>query len=313
MFELLVELFNFSDAAYMKKSNDVKSQMADRFTNEKGYSLQLEIFNEVNETYALVFTSEHQIIVAFKGTTTIENMKTDLKVKMENISKAIPLREGSSHKILSSLDWKNAKIHKGFAKAYASVRDELLVKVGMLYAEKKKPIYFTGHSLGASLATIASLDVAVSLGIEDLYVLTFGSPRCGNMFWSRVCDQIVEAHWRCAIRSDIVTTLPRAGYSHTGKRVAITTSGEIFLDPNAIEIVLWSSAGVNATDHGKPAYKKAITLFASKYLPGFSTEFITADGEEGVSESIKTANFSSKRGVETYTDNFSLGPGTHWK
>lgn len=74
-------------------------------------------------------------------------------------------------------------------------------------------------------------------------------------------DQIVVAHWRVAMRSDIITTLPRAGYAHVGKRVALTTSGEMFLDPNAIETVLWSSAGVNVTDHGKPAYKEALNHF----------------------------------------------------
>lgn len=50
VFELLVQLFNFSDIVYMKKSNNVKSQIATQYAKEKGYFLALEIFNEENET-----------------------------------------------------------------------------------------------------------------------------------------------------------------------------------------------------------------------------------------------------------------------
>lgn len=89
------------------------------------------------------------------------------------------------------------------------------------------------------------------------------------MLLRRAYDHVVTAHWRVAMRSDIVRTLPRAGYSHVGNRVALTTSGEIFLDPNTIETVLWPSAAVNVTDHGQPEYRKALGLFCNEYLIGF--------------------------------------------
>lgn len=117
-----------------------------------------------------------------------------------------------------------------------------------------------------------------------MYVITFGSPRSGNMFFIRAYDQAVVAHWRVAMRSDIFTTLPRAGYSHAGTRVALTTSGEMFLDPNAIKTVLWSSAGVNVSDHTKPVYQEAIALFSSKYLASFVPEFVQKGDGVPVSE-----------------------------
>lgn len=59
----------------------------------------------------------------------MENMKTDLMAKMVPISDSLPSKKGSTHKMLSSLDWKNSKIHEGFAKAYSPVSDELIEKI----------------------------------------------------------------------------------------------------------------------------------------------------------------------------------------
>lgn len=277
-FDLIVEMFNISDAAYMCKANEVKSQRATDFVKYQGIKMELEIFNDQNETFLIVLSSETQIIIGFKGTTSLENMKTDLKVKMTPIAKALPSKSTTSHKVLLSMDWKNAKIHEGFAKAYSSVSEQLFEIISNLQRENPRPVYLTGHSLGGSLATVASFDLVLSLNLANVYVLTFGSPRCGNIFWGRCYDQVVKAHWRVAMRSDLITTLPSAGYSHVGKRVALNTSGDMFLDPNAIETMLWSPACVNLSDHGKGAYKDALTSFATKYLSDFTPEFIDKDG-----------------------------------
>ena len=146
--------------------------------------MEFVVFSKENETYATVYTSAQKIIVAFKGTTTMEKMKTDINMKVVGISNALPTKKQASHPILSSLDWKNAKIHKGFGEAYSSVSDELIEKIGVLRTRKERPIYFTGHSLGASLATIASIDVVLSLEIEEVYAVTFGSPRCCLLYTS---------------------------------------------------------------------------------------------------------------------------------
>ena len=121
---------------------------------------------------------------------------------------------------------------------------------------------------------MCSLDLILSLNLTDIFVTTFGSPRCGNLFWARLYDNLIPAHWRVAIRSDLITALPGFGYRHVGKRVAATPNGELFLDPNSIEIVMWSFAGLNMSDHRKPVYQEALTLFAHKYLPDYQTKFV---------------------------------------
>lgn len=199
----MVELFNFSDVTYSYRSSDPsKAEMARAFVKDENFrfKLEAEILNEENETYVMVFSNDDRIIVTFKATTSVENMKTDMEMKMVRIADVL-LSEGTiNHKMIHSLDWKSVKIHHGFATAYSSVAEELMEKVADLRLRAPRPIYFTAHGLGASLATLCSLDTVLSLNIGDVYVITFGLPRCGNVFWRRAYDQLVEAHWSIATR-----------------------------------------------------------------------------------------------------------------
>lgn len=67
------------------------------------------------------------------------------------------------------------------------------------------------------------------------------------------------------------------GYTHIGKRVALTTSGDMFLDPNAIETSLWSSAVLGFTDHRKQACMKSLSLIAAKFIPHYEPVFLVKE------------------------------------
>ena len=43
------------------------------------------------------------------------------------------------------------------------------------------PLYAIGHSMGAALATICAMDVKFKVGLRDVRLYTFGSPRVGNV------------------------------------------------------------------------------------------------------------------------------------
>lgn len=280
VFELLIHLFNLSEASYnIQSPTERKREKCTQFIKDNEYDTVLQLVHEVTHTAVLILSRDDRIVVAFRGTTDMEQMKTDLKVNKKSISEVLPTSEiinipDESHQVLDSIEWKNAKIHKGFAVAYKSVAKEVLQKVSELLNDSARPIYLTGHSLGGALATICSLDVLLSIGHKEIYVSTFGSPRCGDLFWRNIYNNLVEYHWRVAMRSDIVTTLPSVGYHHVGKRVALTITGEIFLDPNTIETLIWSSAGVGLSDHRTKAYKEALEKFCGKYLPLFDPVFL---------------------------------------
>lgn len=118
-----------------------------------------------------------------------------------------------------------------------------------MVAVNPRPIMLTGHSLGGALATICSLDLILSLHLEkkDILVSTFGSPRVGNFYWAELYDKILPIHWRFGLEKDLISTMPKIGYRHVGNRVLMTESGNLFLDPNSLEGVLWTGERKTST------------------------------------------------------------------
>ncbi|VIO96141.1 Uncharacterized protein BM_BM3683 [Brugia malayi] len=81
-----------------------------------------------------------------------------------------------------------------------------------LLTNSTRPIIFTGHSLGGSLASLASAHLAYfyanrKLNI-DIRLITFGEPRTGNRDYAFVHDTLVPASFRIVHRGDLVPHLP---------------------------------------------------------------------------------------------------------
>ena len=106
------------------------------------------------------------------------------------------------------LPWGQNKpgIHKGFRKALDSVWKDIEKELSQLAC----PIFYTGHSLGAALATLA----AARYGPRAVY--TFGSPRVGNEAFAASL-QTVPIH-RVVDNKDAVALLPpeALGFRHAG-------------------------------------------------------------------------------------------------
>jgi hypothetical protein len=126
------------------------------------------------------------------------------------------------------VNWSKGMVHEGFARAFERIRPRLSAVVGQLPPGCR--LWFTGHSLGAALATLAADSFDTAAG-----VYTFGSPLVG--------DQIFAGHFnaRRAGRSfrfvndhDIVTHvppetigLPRGTYTHIADQRWIDKDGNI--------------------------------------------------------------------------------------
>jgi hypothetical protein len=118
-------------------------------------------------------------VLVFRGTEqTIENFITSLQTGISQFKKM------------------EIGVHKGFQEAINSVWCEIDAALAQLIC----PVFYTGHSLGAALATLAAARRAPKA------VYTFGSPRVGNQaFISSLGD---VPFYRIVDDEDIVATIP---------------------------------------------------------------------------------------------------------
>ncbi|MFA5825309.1 MAG: lipase family protein [Gallionellaceae bacterium] len=105
-------------------------------------------------------------------------------------------------------------VHEGFKQALDSVWSDIEKALQQIHV----PIFFTGHSLGAALATLA----AARRTPAALY--TFGSPRVGDADFTASLKNIADIIHRVVDDEDIVATVPPAefGFEHIGTLHALT-------------------------------------------------------------------------------------------
>lgn len=163
-----------------------------------GFNLIGEFNDPETDTQAFLVTNGEYAVLAFRGTEVTKKMdiKTDAKAFKASVY------EG--------------RIHRGFAEAYKSIEIQVLKAVKSKKIEDL-PLYITGHSLGAAIATVATqyLERDEDLRNQIAACYTFGSPRVGNREFDR---DLKSSVYRVVNTTDIVTVVPllAMGYLHVG-------------------------------------------------------------------------------------------------
>ena len=111
-------------------------------------------------------------------------------------------------------------MHDGFEEALDSIWHDVDIALAALDC----PVFYTGHSLGAALATLA----AVRRPPKAVY--TFGSPRVGNEAFAATLRDV--RMYRVVDGEDVVTTLPPKvlGFRHVGEE-------QVLADPQATSLL----------------------------------------------------------------------------
>lgn len=273
-----IELFNLSWFVYYYATR--KEQKLNIDLSKDKLSIRHYLYDKETDTKAIVAESSDRIIFAFKGTSSSQNLVTDLKMNHRSLSSVIdsenrsPTNEGRQlfKFIRSKASFRHAKVHSGFAIAYNKIKNDVISITSLLLSEKMRPIFFTGHSLGGALATLSSLDVQLTLGMNPtkLSVSSFGSPRVGNNSFQQIYDEVIPTHWRFVAGGDLISRLPKLGYKHVGKKVVLTSTGQLFIDPSALEIIFWHSQPASIVHHRKACYLLALKLWCNnrgEYVP----------------------------------------------
>jgi hypothetical protein len=122
--------------------------------------------------------------------------------------------------------WDSGQVHSGFRAGIGEVWKE----VGSALKECACPLLFTGHSLGAALATLA----ASRHRPRALY--TFGSPRVGDAAFLAMLQGLdVQRYVDCC--DAVPVLIPEGlGYVHAGTLQYADRRGQILTNPSAKEV-----------------------------------------------------------------------------
>lgn len=173
-------------------------------------------------TQCYVASNEDFVIVAFRGT---EIRLRKGKMDFQNIVADIM----TDSDILLVPSGQGGKVHEGFKKALDEVWEERGLRQYICSKDNgHRTIWFTGHSLGAALATLAADRYG---NVRGLY--TFGSPRVGDEPFKN--DFYINTY-RIVNNNDIVARVPPEGlYRHVGNLKYIDENGILHDNPSRWE------------------------------------------------------------------------------
>lgn len=219
--------------AYVQDTNFISRQLAQ--VNLHNELMFLGFDNQQRSTQCFVAHNDEVIIAAFRGTEVsglnrIRSIVTDILTDAQIVQVSTGFGGG---------------VHQGFAKALEEVWGQLSSFIGGI--RKQQAVWFTGHSLGGALATLAADRFARTNGnVQGLY--SFGSPRVGD---ERFQKNFGPQAFRIVHGRDIVTAVPISGpvakpfsilprfYKHVGELKFIDHAGKISDDdPRAMSEIM---------------------------------------------------------------------------
>ncbi|MFT5395126.1 MAG: triacylglycerol lipase [Gammaproteobacteria bacterium] len=142
------------------------------------------------------------LVVAFRGTDDLVDWNNNIKAMQTPFNEC-------------------GLVHAGFNIAYESIKEELF-----FYLEDLSlPIFVTGHSLGAALATLLMAEIMDRPNFDSCY--TFGSPRVGDAAFANALNN--KSFYRIINNCDIITTvpisIPTISYQHCGTTQLLNNMG----------------------------------------------------------------------------------------
>lgn len=199
MWDIIEECGNACKLSYNEPSA-IDSRINCTFINDQKYDGQ-----------CYVIFQHDKIIIAFRGTTSISDWKTDFNITLIN-----PEYFGLDKKI---------KVHKGFHNQYSQMKSQIH---STILNYRDYPIYITGHSLGGALAYLCALDLSMNDFCSNITVVTIGSPRPGNQHFVNRYNKLIKNSYRVKNYGDPITYFPmRYDYRHVHGSICIK-EGEVF-------------------------------------------------------------------------------------
>lgn len=181
----------------------------------------------LEDTQAFVAIRNDMVLVAFRGTEP-ENIKDWLT---DGDALLVPTPMGL--------------LHNGFLRAFNTVGSRILDDIHHSPDTQGKPLWLTGHSLGAALSTIMTGTCAhAGLAIAGHY--NFGSPRVGDSSFTSFYDErYAPVTFRFVNNNDIVPRVPPRSllYDHVEFKRYLDSHCRLVRDMRVVNLLLDSFEG----------------------------------------------------------------------
>ncbi len=180
-----------SGAAYCDKLNYNTMKLAGPAS---GFIVKDTLYDSKTDLqgYTGVLPSTKSIYVSFRGSSSAMNWMDDFEARKVDYK-----------------SWPDCKcqVHNGFYKATLNLKDQTISSVKNL--QKLYPgysVYVVGHSLGAAVAELISLELLTN-GITS-HVYNYGQPRVGDISFASYAKPKIGDYWRVTHNKDMVPHTP---------------------------------------------------------------------------------------------------------
>jgi predicted lipase len=165
----------------------------------------LSEFNKVINLYddkIFIVHNKNKINVCYRGSYNIPDFLTNFNINNKNFMN------------------EDIRIHSGYLNYYLKTKDEIIKQINEIRRKNKiTDIIFTGHSLGGSVATIASFDSKNIFNDVNIKCITFGAPKVGNDKFIDEYNKKILYSYRFVNENDVFEHVPFILYKHPHKPI----------------------------------------------------------------------------------------------
>jgi len=194
--------------ANMAYQTDINPEVISQFAEEHhlDFNPDQDSFSDVNTNTSLICLTDssgtkNTVYLGFRGTeiTSLKNIEEDVDMTL--------------------VEFYGTKVSKGFLESWIALRSFVC---NLLDQKKPDVIYITGHSLGASIAALASVDIRMEYNTTPI-LYTFASPRTGDMSFVDLFRSLVGESYRVEGLYDPVPRFPTRyqGYVHIPTQILL--------------------------------------------------------------------------------------------
>lgn len=188
----------------------------------------VKIQKQIPVYLGFVLTSGKNNIIVFRGTQTTMEWINNLTAVQINYTDP---RSGEYF----------GKIHQGFIKNYLEIVDPLPREMAETL-NPNLPCYITGHSLGASLAILAALDIAANQPKlrRQIQLYTYASPRVGDPTFAKLHARLIPNSYRVVNLADVFPLMPptrgkMGTYVHVGQEWSFLSQNNDFMPNHVVD------------------------------------------------------------------------------